>query len=78
MAARRRLAAHDSGKDIWNRVVKAGDEGLSRVEAMGRYMSAQFEKAKDWIRDCQPANTKKFVCVDGRYMTTNGEDQEGE
>lgn len=78
MAARSRQTAHDSAEDIWNRVARAGDEGLPRVEAMGRYTSAQFERAKDWIRDCQPANTGKFVLVDGRYMMTNGGDQEGE
>ncbi|MEZ0092512.1 hypothetical protein [Streptacidiphilus sp. EB129] len=75
MATQRRQAAHDSGEDIWNRVVKAGDTGLPRQEAIGRNTDAQFERGKGWIRDFQCKNAKKgFVLVHGHYVATNNVD----
>ncbi|MBP0453933.1 hypothetical protein J5Y04_30980 [Kitasatospora sp. RG8] len=72
MATTRRQAAHDSGQDIWNRVVKAGDDGLPREEAIGRNTPAQFERGKAWIRDYQCGNKKTgFVLVHSHYAVTN-------
>ncbi|MEU7067679.1 hypothetical protein [Streptomyces sp. NPDC046161] len=75
MVTQRRQAAHDTGEDIWNRVVKAGEDGLGRAEAMGRNTPAQFEYGKTWIRDHQCANKKTgFVLVHGHYIATNNID----
>ncbi|MEV7777742.1 hypothetical protein [Kitasatospora sp. NPDC088351] len=75
MTTTRRQAAHDSGEDIWNRVAKAGDNGLPREEAIGENTTAQFERGKSWIRDHQCANKKTgFVLVHGRYAATNNVD----
>ncbi|MEU9255481.1 hypothetical protein AB0D66_27000 [Streptomyces sp. NPDC048270] len=75
MATQRRQAAHDTGEDIWNRVAKAHDDGLSRTDAIGRNTPAQFERGKAWIRDHQCANKKTgFVLVHGRYIATNNTD----
>ncbi|MGW0708940.1 hypothetical protein ACWD4G_23825 [Streptomyces sp. NPDC002643] len=75
MTTTRRQAAHDSGEDIWNRVVEAGDDGLPREEAMGQNTPAQFERGKTWIRDFQCANEKTgFVLVHSRYAATNNVD----
>ncbi|MFB7174480.1 hypothetical protein ACFCYM_27205 [Streptomyces sp. NPDC056254] len=72
MATQRRQAAHDTGEDIWNRVVRAREEGLDRAEAMGQNTPAQFERGKTWIRDHQCRNKKTgFVLVHGRYIATN-------
>ncbi|MFC8717032.1 hypothetical protein [Kitasatospora sp. NPDC057198] len=76
MATQRRQAAHDSGEDIWRRVARAGEDGLSREEAIGRNTSAQFERGKAWIRDYQCKNKKTgFVLVHGRYTATNDVDK---
>ncbi|MEU6463632.1 hypothetical protein [Streptomyces sp. NPDC046976] len=75
MPTQRRQAAHDSGEDIWDRVAKAGEDGLPREDAIGRNTPAQFERGKAWIRDHQCANKKKgFVLVHGRYTATNNVD----
>ncbi|MFB6814446.1 hypothetical protein ACFCV8_07865 [Streptomyces sp. NPDC056347] len=75
MTTTRRQAAHDSGEDIWNRVVGAGDGGLLREEAMGRNTPAQFERGKAWIRDYQCGNEKTgFVLVHSHYAATNNVD----
>jgi hypothetical protein len=75
MVTQRRQAAHDTGEDIWNRVAKAGENGLARAEAMGQNTPAQFEHGKTWIRDHQCANKKTgFVLVHGRYIATNNVD----
>ncbi|MGW3183802.1 hypothetical protein ACWDD9_31485 [Kitasatospora sp. NPDC001119] len=75
MTTTRRRAAHDSGEDIWNRVVVAGDNGLPRDEAMGPLTPAQFERGKGWIRDSQCGNEKTgFVLVHSRYAATNNVD----
>ncbi|GAA2650807.1 hypothetical protein GCM10010425_74450 [Streptomyces spororaveus] len=76
MATQRRQAAHDSGEDIWNRVVDAGEDGLERKDAIGRNTSSQFERGKSWIRDHQCGNKKtNFTLVHGRYAATNDVDK---
>ncbi|WP_031075325.1 hypothetical protein [Streptomyces sp. NRRL WC-3742] len=75
MTTTRRRAAHDSGEDIWNRVIVAGDDGLPREEAMGELTPAQFEWGKAWIRDFQCGNEKTgFVLFQSRYAATNNVD----
>ncbi|WP_411144905.1 hypothetical protein [Streptomyces sp. x-80] len=76
MATQRRQAAHDSGEDIWDRVVEAGEDGLEREDAIGRNTPSQFERGKAWIRDHQCANKKtNFTLVHGRYAASNDVDK---
>ncbi|MFE2595778.1 hypothetical protein ACFXCZ_04620 [Streptomyces sp. NPDC059396] len=67
----RRQAAHDSGEDIWNRVTKAGEAGLSTERAMGRNTRGQFERGKGWIKDkkCK-AEKRGWVYHHGTYIVT--------
>ncbi|MFJ6519288.1 hypothetical protein ACIQJ4_13720 [Streptomyces filamentosus] len=76
MTTQRRQAAHDSGEDIWDRVVGAGEDGLERKDAIGHNTPAQFERGKAWIRDHQCGNKKtNFTLVHGRYAASNDVDK---
>lgn len=71
MTTTRRQAAHDSGEDIWERVARAGEDGLPRERAIGRNTKSQFERGKGWIRDVKcEAEKKSFVRYHDHYTVT--------
>ncbi|KQV20825.1 MULTISPECIES: hypothetical protein [unclassified Kitasatospora] len=51
MTRTRRRAAHDTGEEIWERVVATGEEGASMEEAKGDLTEAQWNLGKRWIKD---------------------------
>ena len=71
MTTTRRQAAHESGEDIWERVARAGEDGLEKEQAIGRNTQGQFERGKSWIRDAKcAAERKSFVRYHGHYTVT--------
>jgi hypothetical protein len=71
MTTTRRKPAHDSGEEIWDRVAKAGEDGLPRGKAIGHSTKSQFERGKGWIRDVKcGAEKKSFVRYEDHYTVT--------